>query len=151
MGRHVDSTEGYVGYERMRYTYRKCGKGYYPFDLGLELSRHSRMSRRKERLLSRLAARMPYEEAKEVYEELSYQTTGSMTIHRTAQSLGQKLRQTPPPMPLVSGQGKKHVTADGAMIHIRGEGWKEALVGAVYEVDESRGKTDCLCGPVRKS
>ena len=33
----------------------------------------SRMSRKKERLLARLAARLPYEEAQAVYEELSYQ------------------------------------------------------------------------------
>lgn len=140
----MDTTEGYVGYERMRYTCRKCGRGYYPLDLGLELSTRSRMSRKKERLLGRLAARLPYEEAKAVYEELSYQKTGSMTIHRTAQSLGQKLRQTPPAISLASEQNKRHVTADGAMIHIRGEGWKEALVGAVYEVDESRGATEIV-------
>lgn len=134
----MDTTEGYVGYERMRYKCYKCGRGFYPLDLSLELSMRSRMSRKKERLLTRLAVRLPYEEAKAVYEELSYQKTGSMTIHRTAQSLGRKIRQTPPEVTLVSEPGKRHVTADGAMIHIRGEGWKEALVGAVYEVDESR-------------
>lgn len=140
----MDTAEGYVGYERMRYKCHKCGRGFYPLDLSLEVSTRSRMSRKKERLLARLAARLPYEEAKAVYEELSYQKTGSMTIHRTAQCLGQKLRQTPPEVVLVSEQGKRHVTADGAMIHIRGEGWKEALVGAVYEVDESREATEIV-------
>ena len=142
--RHVDTTEGYVGYDRMRYKCHECGKGYYPLDLSLELSSRSRMSRRKERLLAHLAARLPYEEAKVVYEELSYQKTGSMTIHRTAQALGQKLRQTPPGMMLGAQKGKRHATADGAMIHIRGEGWKEALVGAVYDVDESREATQIV-------
>lgn len=102
------------------------------------------MSPRKESLLSRLAARLPYEEAKEVYEELSYQKTGRMTIHRTVQSLGAKLKQRPPQLPALPDKGKKHVTADGAMIHIRGEGWKEAVVGAVYEVDESREATEII-------
>lgn len=102
------------------------------------------MSRRKERLLSRLAARLPYEEAKEVYEELSYQKTGRMTIHRTVQSLGAKLKQHPPQSPALPNKGKKHVTADGAMIHIREEGWKEVVVGAVYEVDESREATEII-------
>jgi len=140
----VDTAEGYVGYGRMRYRCHKCGRGFYPLDLSLELSTHSRMSRKKERLLARLAARLPYEEAKAVYEELSYQKTGSMTIHRTAQCLGQKIRQSPPGISLISEQGKRHVTADGAMIHIREEGWKEALVGAVYEVDESREATEIV-------
>ena len=142
--RHVDTTEGYVGYGRMRYKCHECGKGFYPLDLSLELSVRSRMSRRKERLLARLAARLPYEEAKTVYEDLSYQKTGSMMIHRTAQCLGQKLRQTPPVVTLEAKEGKRHVTADGAMIHIRGEGWKEALVGAVYEVDKSREATQIV-------
>lgn len=140
----MDTAEGYVGYERMRYKCPKCGRGFYPLDLSLEVSLCSRMSRKKERLLARLAARLPYEEAKEVYEELSYQKTGSMTIHRTAQALGQKLRQTPPAVVLAAPQDKRHVTADGAMIHIREEGWKEALVGAVYEVDESREATEIV-------
>jgi hypothetical protein len=140
----VDTTEGYVGYRRMRYTCHKCGNGYYPFDLGLELSNRSRMSQRKERQLSRLAARLPYEEAKSVYEELSYQKTGRMTIHRTAQVLGGKLKNNAPRICAPSGKGKKHVTADGALIHIRSEGWKEAQVGAVYHVNASRKGTDIV-------
>lgn len=142
--RHVDTSEGYVGYKRMRYTCRRCLKGYYPLDLKLELSKDSRMSPRKESLLSRLAARLPYEEAKEVYEELSYQKTGRMTIHRTVQSLGAKLKERPPQLPRLPDKGKRHVTADGAMIHIRGEGWKETVVGSVYEVDESREATEII-------
>ena len=140
----MDTTEGYVGYTRMRFKCRKCGEGYYPLDLGLELSERSRMSQRKESKLARLAARLPYEEAKAVYEELSYQKAGRMTIHRTAQSLGKKLQEKPPQLPALANKGKKHVTADGAMIHIRGEGWKETLVGAVYEVDASREATEIL-------
>lgn len=140
----MDTSEGYVSYSRMRYTCRKCGEGYYPFDRKLEVSKDSRMSRRKERLLSRLAARLPYEEAKEVYEDLTYQKTGAMTIHRTVQTLGEKVDQKPPEHAPLSGKGKKHVTADGVMIYIREEGWKEAQVGAVYEVDAAREATEIL-------
>lgn len=64
--------------------------------------------------------------------------TSRMTIHRASQRLGKKLLQNPAPLEKLPGQGKKHVTADGAMIHIRNEGWKEAQVGAVYEVDSKR-------------
>lgn len=67
-----------------------------------------------------------------------------MTIHRTVQSLGKKLQERPAQLPPLANKGKKHVTADGAMIHLRGEGWKETLVGAVYEVDESREATEIL-------
>ena len=77
----MDTTEGYVGYERMRYKCYKCGRGFYPLDLSLELSMRSRMSRKKERLLARLAARLPYEEAKAVYEELEEDMEESMVLH----------------------------------------------------------------------
>lgn len=138
----MDTTEGYVGYQRMRYQCRQCGEGFYPLDRSLELSQGSRMSQQKESRLARLAARLPYEEAKEVYEELSYQKTGRMTIHRCVQSLGRKLQKDRPQLPALKDDGKTHVTADGTMIHIREEGWKEALVGAVYTVDEEREATE---------
>lgn len=138
----MDTTEGWVGYTRMRYQCRKCGQGYYPLDFGLELSKDSRMSRKKERLVAHLAARVPYEEAKQIYEELTHLTIGAMTIHRSVQKLGSKLKGKDPELPRLSGTGKRHITADGVMVNIREEGWKEAQVGAVYEVDESREATE---------
>jgi len=140
----VDTTEGWVGYGRMRYQCRKCGQGYYPLDFGLELSKDSRMSRKKERLVTHLAARVPYEEAKEIYEELTHLTIGTMTIHRSVQKLGSKLKEKAPELPRLSGVGKQHVTADGVMVNIREEGWKEAQVGAAYEVNESREATEII-------
>ena len=139
-----ETTEGYVSYKRMRYQCRKCSQGFYPLDLNLELSKKSRMSRRKESQLTRLAARLPYEEAEEVYEELTYQKTGSMTIHRRVQALGKKVVEKAPQLPALEDKGKRHGTADGTMIHIRGEGWKETLVGAVYNVNEDREATEVL-------
>lgn len=96
------------------------------------------MSKRKERKLAHLAARLPYEEAKEVYEDLTNQKTGRMTIHRTIQKIGQEMTKEPPVVEGPPGKGKKHITADGALVHIRGEGWKEAQVGAVYKVNGNR-------------
>ena len=81
--RHVDTTEGWVGYRRMRYTCRKCQKGYYPFDVRLELSADSRMSKRKERELVHLAARLPYEEAKEVI--MQYKKASASLLQRRLQ------------------------------------------------------------------
>lgn len=102
------------------------------------------MSRKKERLVAHLAARVPYEEAKELYEELTHLTIGTMTIHRSVQKLGSKLKENDPELPRLSGIGKHHVTADGVMVNIREEGWKEAVVGAAYEVDESREAREIL-------
>jgi hypothetical protein len=67
-----------------------------------------------------------------------------MTIHRSVQRLGSKLKENDPELPRLSGDGKRHATGDGVMVNIREEGWKEAQVGAIYEVDESREATEVL-------
>jgi len=95
------------------------------------------MSRCKERCLAKLSVRLPYEEAQQVYEEISGLRTSRMTIHRSVQRLGAAL-------PIQQGSTrnkqslKRQVTADGTMVHLRGEGWKEAKVGACYNVDDQR-------------
>lgn len=139
--RHIDGLQGWLGYQRMRYQCRRCGRGYYPLDRELGLGLESRMSEQKEKQLALLSVRLPYEEAKRVYEELTGLSVGRMTAHRTVQRLGQGMEEPKPSQEEESkaeGQTKPHVTADGVMIHIRGEGWKEAKVGSVYEVDEER-------------
>jgi len=106
----------------------------------MELSSGSRMSRCKERQLAKLSVRLPYEEAQKVYEEISGLPVSRMTLHRSVQRLGAALRDVPRPQESQMGQRalKRHVTADGTMVHLRGEGWKEAKVGACYNVDGQR-------------
>lgn len=144
MERHIDGLQGYLPYDRMRYQCHECGQYQYPLDyeLGIE---DKRASPQKERQLALLSVHMPYEEAKKVYEELTGLKTGRMTAHRIVQRLGSEA------MPHTFGKGSKpksgdssrrHVTADGVMIHIREEGWKEAKVGSVYQVDQDRETRD---------
>lgn len=95
-----------------------------------------------------LAVHMPYEEAKKVCEELTRLKTGRMTVHRTVQRLGsaacEEIRLIPAEKPKKEGETQRHVTADGVMVHIREEGWKEAKVGSVYEVDDERNAQETL-------
>jgi hypothetical protein len=80
---------------------------------------------------------MTYEEAKEVYGELTRNKTGRMTAHRTVERWAGKIQDLGnPPLPEVAG--KEHVTGDGVMVPLREEGWKEAKVGGYYKVDEER-------------
>lgn len=141
--RHIDGLQGWVAFSRMRYYCRKCHQGYYPIDQRLKLSNQSRMSIQKEKQLALLSVRLPYEEAHKVYEELTRQSAGRMSAHRSVQRLGSKTSveiSSRAKKPKLSRQdcGKNHATADGTMIHIREEGWKEAKVGACYEVDSER-------------
>ncbi len=140
---HVDGLQGWISVSRMRYYCRRCRKGFYPLDQRLKLSGTSRMSSQKEQPLALLSVRLHYEEARKVYGELTGHTTGRMTAHRVVQRLGRCERERPCPekKPERSKgvfQGLEHATADGTMIHIREEGWKEAKVGASYLVNEDR-------------
>lgn len=139
--RHIDSLQGWIEYERMRYYCHECGKKYYPMDEELELGQ-SRMSLQKESQLALLSVHMTYGEAKAVYEELTRNKTGKMTAHRTVQRWGSKLKGLEmikrDEAEKVEAKGKEHVTADGVMVPLKEEGWKEAKVGAHYRVDEER-------------
>ena len=95
------------------------------------------MSLQKEGQLALLSVHMTYEEAKEVYEELTRNKTGRMTAHRTVQRWASKLDDLESPQ-LPEDEGKEHVAGDGVMVPLREEGWKEAKVGAHYKVDEDR-------------
>jgi hypothetical protein len=101
------------------------------------------MSLQKEGQLALLSVHMPYEEAKKVYEELTRNKTGRMTVHRTVERWASKIHELETPL-LPETTGKEHVTGDGVMVPLREEGWKEAKVGAHYKVDEDR-KAQTIC------
>ena len=129
----------------MRYRCHECETTYYPLDEELELSKESRMSLQKEKQLALLAVHMPYEETEKVYGELTQLKTSRMTAHRAAQRLAPAAEKAPAVVATAinrNGETRRHVTADGVMVRIREEGWKEAKVGSVYEVDSERKACD---------
>lgn len=139
-GRHIDSLQGYLEYERTRYRCHECGGYYFPADYELGVSQR-RMSIQKEKQLALLSVHMPYEEAKKVYKELTGLAVGRMTAHRTVQRLGAQINGfevSAEKEGQENDSAKRHVTADGVMIHLREEGWKEAKVGSVYKVNGER-------------
>lgn len=80
---------------------------------------------------------MPYRDVEKLYQELTGYSVGKMSAHRTVQGLGKKVPAlTPVNQKSSEVKGKLHQSADGTMIHIRNEGWKEAKVGACYRVDQ---------------
>ena len=144
-GKQLDTTQGWLEYERYRYKCRKCKRWYYPADEELELSEESQMSRKKEDQLAKLCARMPYEEAVATYEELTGQRVARVSAHRVVQKMGKKMSQGTKQgvkHKEIKGVGKEQVGSDGTMVNMRGEGWKEVKVGAYYKVDEEGEKTE---------
>ena len=120
----------------MRYRCHECQETYFSLDEELELGQ-SRMSLQKEGQLALLSVHMTYGEAEKVYEELTRNKTGRMTVHRTVQRWADKIHDLESP-PLPESEGKEHVVGDGVMVFLREEGWKEGKVGAHYKVDEDR-------------
>jgi len=100
--------------------------------------------------LTWLDGQLPYERAREVLAELSQVQVSTSSNWRISQRWGAEIREvlgreetqmkaearewsTPggPPEP----QQRMGVAMDGAMMHIREEGWKEFKVGTVYDVE----------------
>lgn len=105
------------------------------------------MSIQKEKQLALLSVHMPYQEAEKVYGELTQQKSSRMSAHRAVQHLGSEIKELKVCEAKKLNQNdstKTHVTGDGVMIHIREEGWKEAKVGSVYEVNRKREAQEAL-------
>lgn len=141
--RHIDTTRGWVAYQRQRYYCRKCKKGYYPFDDQLHLSKHSGMSHKKERLLGLLSVHMPYRDVEVVYQQLSGCVAGRMSVHRIVQRLGKEEAEAINETQSIAKQDKLHAGGDGVLLRIRGEGWKEGKVATCYglKADGEAGQT----------
>jgi len=101
------------------------------------------------RLTSKLVGRLPYAEAMEVLEEVGGISVSLSSGWRIGQAWGQRLQDelaheeaeqkaaarawsTPGGPP--AHRPRMGVAMDGAMMHIRDEGWKEFKVGSVYQV-----------------
>jgi hypothetical protein len=102
------------------------------------------------RMITRLVARLPYAETAEVLEEVGGIGVAPSSGWRIAQEWGARFQaelegeaeeqkaaarawSTPGGRP--TDHQRMGVAVDGAMIHIRREGWKEFKVGCVYDVE----------------
>jgi hypothetical protein len=95
-----------------------------------------------------LSGLLPYEQCVEVFERIGHCRIGLSSLWRVTQSYGERLQsvaeeqasQVSPERvqlgaAITDHQQVKGVSLDGGMVNIRGEGWKEMKVGAVYDVE----------------
>lgn len=120
-----------------------------PLDEALGLLRRSAWSPQLLRIVTKLVARVPYAEARELLEELGQVQLATSSGWHIGQDWGARMAQelvreveaqkgaarewsTPggPPDP----QLRMGVAVDGAMLYVLREGWKEFKVGTVYQV-----------------
>lgn len=111
-------------------------EGRSPFDEALGVT--SQMSAGATRLLVKLCARLPYQEAVAVYAELARVQVGVSTAWKQVQVIGQRARPALEPIPTLKPTSAQTacmgLSMDGCMAHVRTEGWKEIKVGVVFEV-----------------
>jgi hypothetical protein len=124
-----------VTYQRAYYYDPAARAGCYPLDDQLGLT--SPISDGVSRGLVKLSARLPYRTAVEVYEELTQVRVSVGAAWARTQAAGQRARPALDPLPTLKAPADPvacvGISMDGFMAHVRGEGWKEVKLGAVFE------------------
>jgi hypothetical protein len=117
------------------------------------------MSQELTRVTVKVCACLPYEQSVEMLKEIGQIEIGTMTAWRKTQAAGEralaieatqveKARKTT----ITPGGGDAETqpadlaaTMDGAMVHVRQEGWKEFKIGCIYKLEvQPRAKTNRL-------
>jgi transposase len=148
--RHIASSLGETQLKRGYYYCSKCKTGVFPLDKALDLRAGTPWSPHLLRLMTKLVARLPYAEAAEVLEEIGGVWVAPSSGWRIAQAWGARMQAelageeaeqkaaarawSTPGGPQTTSE-RMGVAVDGAMMHIRKEGWKEFKVGCVYGVE----------------
>jgi hypothetical protein len=127
------------------------GSGFSPLDRQLAL-RDKHCSKGLARLAVWLGGRLPYAQAAEVLAEAGRVVVSETTVWRLVQQWGgqfqtlEKREQVQAQaIPSAPPAGEKlpdrlGVAADGAMVYVRQEGWKELKVGCVFAIEPHRVK-----------
>lgn len=121
--------------------------GIFPLDeqLGLNASAYSRQMAQKMVWLSGL---LPYEQCEAVMREIGERWIPASSIWRQTQRHGERLQKAVErqreqvsvervvlPDVKYDHDQRKGVSMDGGMVNIRGEGWRELKVGAVFDIE----------------
>ncbi len=110
--------------------------GQYPLDEQLGIG--GEVSPGVKRMLVKLSARLPYQSAVDVLEELAQVKVSATTAWELTQAAGECVHAARKPIATVSEPHPTQVaclgiTMDGCMTNVRAEGWKEVKVGCVFE------------------
>ena len=91
---------------------------------------------------------VPYEQGAELFERIAHRQVPASSLWAQTQEHGERLKayvdrqqehvgveRVILPPPGCDHKKRKGASMDGGMMHIRGEGWKEMKVGAVFDID----------------
>ena len=92
-----------------------------------------------------LSGHLTFREVTEVLERVGHLSVSNSQVWRTVQEHGEAIQkvvedQTIEAQGAAPSTGRMGCSADGGMIHIRGEGWKELKIGDIFEVEYRKEK-----------
>jgi hypothetical protein len=130
---------------------RSAGQAFFPLDEQLGLLGGG-LSPRGEEVLVRLSSWMPFEDARELLQEVVGIRVSKATARRLTLACGQaqlaveeaqqeRLQQEVPPAP--AGAEKQAMSGDGAMVHLVGGEWAEVKTLALGEVARKKSGEAC--------
>jgi hypothetical protein len=121
--------------------------GIFPLDEQLNLNRSAYSSQLAQRMVW-LSGLLPYQQCAAVFKEIGERLIPASSIWRQTQQHGERLRvygqrqqeqvsveRVVLPDARDDHDQRKAVSLDGGMVNIRGEGWRELKVGAVFDVE----------------
>lgn len=105
-----------------------------------------------------LGGLLPYEQAVKVFSRIAHRSVPRISIWRENQAHGERMKayldreqeRVKPERVVLPPPGQDHerpigISMDGGMVNIKGEGWKEIKVGAVFDIAEGE-EEDPLTG-----
>jgi len=122
----------------------------FPLDSQLGLTR-SAYSRSLARRMVWLSALLPFEQCQQVFERLTERLIPAKSIQRQTEYYGRKMESEVEhhrqavriervvlPDAIHDHNQRKALSMDGGMVNIRGQGWREVKVGAIFDVEMRR-------------
>lgn len=144
----VNSMLGKIGFERYLVHCRRCGYGYAPFDREIQVDELHKLTKKLKEVICDFAQRMVFEEASEMLERRLGIKVSSSLIQKVSEEVGKILyenevnqakevyenqHKTISKIPENQKKGRLYIEADGSMVLVRGEGWKEIKLGMVFK------------------
>ena len=148
----VNSLLGHISINRQLLHCRHCHEGYSPFDKMLEINEDHKVTKGLTDAVCDFAQRMSsFKEASYMLEKYLGIKISDSLIQTISEEIGKKLfeKDKKEAKDLFENQykviehvpgnikkGRLYIEADGSMLHIRGEGWKEIKLGMIFKDDK---------------
>jgi hypothetical protein len=126
---------------------KPAGKAVFPLDEQLRLTSSS-FSAELSKQMVWLSGLLPYQQGQQVMERIGERFVSNSSMWRQSQRYGEQMQaevarqqqqvsveQMQLPAARHDHNQRKAVSMDGGMVNIRGEGWRELKVGAVFDVE----------------